>query len=78
MASDYYAEAEAVCQDLESAGRSDLAEDLRDAIASGSTATEILMALRWKLEQSLSAESDLGRAEARMRLLKEGLDEALG
>ncbi len=77
MARDYYAEAEAVCQELESAGRADLAADLRAAVEAGSTATEILMALRWKLEESLAAESDLGRAESSMRALKEGLDEAL-
>jgi hypothetical protein len=43
----------------------------------GSTGTEILMALRWKLEQSLAAESDLGTAAVKMRSLKEGLDAAL-
>ncbi|MDE0887789.1 MAG: hypothetical protein OSB70_19925 [Myxococcota bacterium] len=78
MARDYYAEAEAVCEELEGLGRSDVADDLRAAIEGGSTATEILMALRWSLEQSISAEIDLGSAEVKMRSLKEGLDAALG
>ena len=56
---DYYAEAESVCEELEGAGRSDVADDLRAAMEAGSTGTEILMALRWKLEQSLASESDL-------------------
>ncbi|ANM30463.1 hypothetical protein ABI59_14125 [Acidobacteria bacterium Mor1] len=77
MARDYYAEAEVVCQDLERSGRPDLAQGLRDAKARGSTATEILMGLRWKLQQALEEEAGLGSAEVSVRALKKSLDEVL-
>jgi hypothetical protein len=78
VARDYYAEAEAVCEELEGVGRSELADELRGALEAGFTATEILMALRSKIEEVLSAEADLGSARGSMRTLKAGLDEALG
>jgi hypothetical protein len=77
VARDYYEEAECICEQLERSGRSDLADEIRDTMEQGSTATEILMALRWKLDQALAAESGLGLAEARMRSLKQGLDDVL-
>ncbi len=77
MARDYYAEARAICEELQAAGREDLAEDLREALESGSTATEILMGLRWNLEKALAEESDLGETKEKMRLLKQGLDRVL-
>jgi hypothetical protein len=51
MSIDYYAEAEAIAQILAGHGLSTEATSLRDAIESGSTATEILMALRWRLSE---------------------------
>jgi hypothetical protein len=77
MSRDYYAEVEEICEDLERSGRGDLADDLRGAVEAGSTATEILMAVRWSLEKMLAAESELGGLEPRMRSLKEDLEVVL-
>ena len=77
MARDYYAETRAICEELQAAGREDLADELRDALQSGSTATEILMDLRWNLKKALTEESDLGGTKEKMRSLKEGLDQVL-
>ena len=57
MSIDYYAEAEAIAQVLASRGLGAEATSLRDAIESGSTATEILMALRWRLQEFVRAGS---------------------
>jgi ABC-type branched-subunit amino acid transport system substrate-binding protein len=48
---DYYAETHAIAAALASEGLSSDAEALRDAIAAGSTGTEILMHVRWLLRQ---------------------------
>ena len=77
MARDYYAEARAICEELQAAGRDALAEDLLEALEGGSTATEILMGLRWNLQKALAVEVDLGRARKKMESLKEGLDQVL-
>jgi hypothetical protein len=48
---DYYADARDIAQSLDRQGLSSEAQSLRDAIDAGSTASEILMALRWHLER---------------------------
>jgi hypothetical protein len=55
MSTDYYAEAEAIARALASRGLDTEAALLREAIASGSTATEILMGLRWRLQGFVGA-----------------------
>lgn len=77
MPSDVFAEAEAIADDLDSDGRSDLAVEIREAIASGSTGTEIMMALRWNLEQLLASEPNLGTTAAKMRALLNAVEVAL-
>lgn len=51
MARDYYAEALNIAQLLEADELMAEAQAIRDAISSGSTGTEILMALRWHLQR---------------------------
>jgi hypothetical protein len=51
MAPDYYAEARDIARSLDQANLKNEAQCLRDAIDNGSTATEILMALRWQLKR---------------------------
>jgi len=55
MGIDFYAEAELIAQTFAANGLIKEAEALRDAIESGSTATEILMALRWRLSEFVEA-----------------------
>lgn len=49
MSRDYYSEARGLARQLEGAGIQGAPEALLQAIESGSTATEILMKLRWTL-----------------------------
>jgi hypothetical protein len=49
MAADLYREAENTAVALDGEGLLDEARSIREAIAAGSTATEILMAVRWHL-----------------------------
>ena len=48
---DVYANAKWLCGHLEARGQTQPADELRIAIAAGATGTEILMALRWHLQQ---------------------------
>ncbi len=50
MARDFYAEAEQIADGLASEGLVGEADGLRSVIASGATATEILMGVRWHLQ----------------------------
>lgn len=52
---DPYVEAADLIARLEAAGRQADAEALREAIGSGSTGTEVFMALRWQLERLLAS-----------------------
>jgi hypothetical protein len=52
---DYYGESRALGADLWEAGYKEWADKLDTAIQSGSTATEILMAIRWTLAQLTSS-----------------------
>jgi hypothetical protein len=75
---DFCAEAEAIAVALRGAGYHADADALRDAVRSGSTGTEILMALRWHLRQIGQGSSLLeGAVVARIRKLVADLDNAL-
>jgi hypothetical protein len=50
MATDYHAEAREIARLLDLESLNGEAQSLRDAIDAGSTGSEILMALRWRLE----------------------------
>ncbi len=66
---DYYSSAQRIAQALSDEGLSDRATKITDAIATGSTGTEILMALHWQLTELLrqghrpSAETSSDREE---------------
>ena len=49
MTIDYYTEAESIAQTVASQGHAEEARLLRDSVECGSTASEILMALRFRL-----------------------------
>ncbi len=51
MAIDYYANARRIIECLKAAGRKVDADSLIEVMAAGSTATEILMGLRWHLKR---------------------------
>ena len=55
MAVDYHTELGEIVEALAAHGLVAEADALRNAIASGSTATEVLMAARWQLQQSQHA-----------------------
>lgn len=55
MATDYYAESKKLAEDLETEGLGKYANALLDAIAQGSTGTEILMALSWNLDHLIDS-----------------------
>jgi hypothetical protein len=55
MATDYYAESRRLADDLRAEGLGDCADALLDAIESGSTGTEILMAIKWNLDRLIAA-----------------------
>lgn len=79
MTMDYYAEARAVARRLIDEGRRGEAQELEDAITTGSTGTEILMSLRWHLQQ---LEGVRGRLSTdtfiRIRSLADAIGSALG
>lgn len=78
MPRDYYAEARDLARQLEDEGATTDAEALRDAIAAGSTATEISMALRWHLAR-IDRENPPESADTRKRIqeLASAIDAAL-
>jgi hypothetical protein len=59
MSRDYYGEARALGADLWEAGYRQWADKIDSVIDGGSTATEILMGLRWTLSQLLVSEPGL-------------------
>jgi hypothetical protein len=59
MQRDFYNDAFELAHQTRDAGHPDWAVRLEDTIESGSTATEILMGLRWVLGELLSAVTDL-------------------
>jgi hypothetical protein len=52
MGIDYYAETARIAKALQDEGLDSEAQALRDIVDRGSTATEILMGVRWQLKQS--------------------------
>lgn len=79
MTSDYYAEAREVARSLDQEGLKEEAQSLRDAIDSGSTGTEILMALRWHLQRIGNTNALMSPAiRAKIRGLAGSIDAALG
>lgn len=60
MAFDAYSGAADLARDLDARGYKTHAASVRDIVAAGSTATEILMGLRWTLEQ-ISADPSLSK-----------------
>jgi hypothetical protein len=78
MIRDFYAEAAHVAQALLIEGLADEAESLRGAVASGATATEILMGIRWHLRGIERANRVRDKATTRMvRELLAELEKAL-
>jgi hypothetical protein len=78
MAVDYYGEAQQIVSALKSEGLCSEAEAVRAVLEAGSTATEILMGVRWHLQQILRANqtTDL-TTKLRIRRLVEELDKVL-
>ena len=74
MSYDYYAEARKLAQLLKDEGLNERGEKVLSSLEEGFTATEILMVIRWNLNELLSTE--LGSAEARScaRRLAEKID----
>jgi hypothetical protein len=78
MGRDYYAEARALASRLSDSNYLDWSRSLTDAIDEGATGTEILMRLRWQLNQILTSEGELPadvRREAKS--LRDAVDGAL-
>lgn len=59
MTRDYYGESRALGADLWEAGYKEWADKLDAVVQSGSTATEILMGIRWTLVQLISSHPNL-------------------
>jgi hypothetical protein len=78
MGRDYYAEARALAVRLNDVDHQSWSRALTDAIDEGATGTEILMRLRWQLDQLLASEVELKsdvRTEAKS--LRNAIDCAL-
>lgn len=75
---DYYKEAKSISDALKIEGKKKWAKQIIDKIEAGSTATEILMGLRWVLQECLKTrDSKLGDIESRMLGLVSKIDGAL-
>jgi hypothetical protein len=78
MARDYYTEASGIARSLEKHGLIIEAQALIDAIDAGSTATEILMALRWHLQRIDESNPAMGlETRCRIRDLRAAIGGAL-
>lgn len=75
MARDLYNDAFELAEQVRDAGHPNWAVRLEDTIESGSTATEILMGLRWVISELLAAIPDL---PPETRALAEDLWESIG
>jgi hypothetical protein len=79
MTRDYYAEARDIARSLEQNGLTAEARALVDAIDAGSTGTEILMALRWRLQRIDESNPKTSlQTRHRIRDLCAAIDIALG
>lgn len=74
---DHYVEAKKVAELLAEEGHAAVGQSLLQAIAGGTSGTEIFMRLKYHLEQVLNAPDLSAQTGGRVRLLYEKLDEAL-
>jgi hypothetical protein len=79
MTIDYYAEARELATRIQREGLAAEAQALIDAMDAGSTATEILMALRWHLTE-IDQANNISNLDTRRRIrdLLQGVHAALG
>ena len=78
MKVDYYTEARLIADAIGDQGHAEMATTLRDAVEYGSTATEILMALRYRLTELVASGVLVDPLTiARSRRLIAALDEEL-
>jgi hypothetical protein len=78
MSFDFYKEARSISSALKSQGQNQWANLLIKKIEAGSTATEVLMGLRWVFQECLKTrDSKLGDIEKRMLGLVSKIDGAL-
>lgn len=78
MTRDYYADSRALGSDLWEAGYKVWADKIDAVIDGGSTSSEILMGLRWTMDQLVAEEPGLvGVLEQRVASLRRAIDAAL-
>ena len=77
MSYDYYAEAKYLAETLKEEGFGDWALRILSAMEEGVTATEILMMLRWNLENFLKSQSGSEKVIDRAKQLNKKIDAAL-
>ena len=78
MAHDYDADARALADELRRAGYPNRADQLTDDVVGGATGTEIMMGLRWTVDQLMGSELALPAALlTRARRLRHAIDRAL-
>ena len=78
MAHDYDADARALADELRRTGYPTWADQLTDVIVGGATGSEIMMRLRWTLDQLTASEPALPAALLRRaRRLRDAMDRAL-
>ena len=75
---DYYGTAATVCELLRRNSHSDWAQRIEDIIAGGSTGTEILMGVRWQLQEYMRENpGQSGELKAKICELLDELDKTL-
>jgi hypothetical protein len=77
MSYDYYAEARSIAEALKQEGLSNWGSKILSAIDEGVTATEILMILRWNLENFISSQLGSENIVERAKLLYQKIDSVL-
>jgi hypothetical protein len=77
MNDDYYAQARQLAEALQDEGLNKWAREILSSLEEGATATEILMSLRWKLSNFLSAPSGSEEVVAGATRLYQKIDAAL-
>lgn len=77
MSYDYYTEAEKISATLQEEGLNDWADQILNTMKEGATATEILMMLRWRLENFLVSPSGSTNVIAHAEQLHQKIDAAL-
>lgn len=74
MVNDPYRQAKALMQDLQAQGLNTWARKIEDIVDGGSTATEILMGLRWLTAELIRLEALDAGTRKRVDLLRASLD----